>query len=119
MALQLPRLKTSIDCAPLEYPGLVVEFWLNVTQPEREWEPPDEPEPWDTLWYHGLARMLERVIIPPAFTTDDNEIIIELPDAEAVWHLERMPGFDPVILPWAIREFQTVRAERLEGERKN
>lgn len=119
MALKLPRLQTTIDCEPLDYPGLEVVFWLNVTQPEQEWEPPEMPQAWDTMWYHGLARMIERVVIPAEFTDDGEELVIELADAEAVWKLERMPGFDPAILPWAIREFQAERSKRLEAERGN
>jgi len=126
MGFKLPELTTDVDCEPLGYPGLVFRFWLNATNPVEEWiapserEPPvQEPEPWDRLWYVGLARVLQCVIIPGAYTDSGEEEAIETPDAKAVYELERMPGFEQMTLHWAFNVLGEERQERLAAERKN
>ena len=126
MEFQLPVLTHDVDCGPLGYPGLVFTFWLNATNPEEEWlspeerDPPElEPEPWDRLWYVSYARALLRITIPPKFSDTGKEEVLEIPDAEAAYELERMPGFDRSILHWALAKVGEERQERLESAVKN
>ena len=109
MGFKLPVLETDVDCEPLGYPGLVFTFWLNATNPEEEWLSPAErdppvtdPEPWDRLWYVSYARALTRITIPPDLSTSGKEEVLEIPDARAVFELERMPGFDRSTMHWAL-----------------
>ena len=126
MGFKLPVLESDVDCGPLGYPGLVFTFWLNATNPEEGWvapekrDPPElEPEPWDRLWYEGLGRVYLRVIVPPEFSDTGAEEIIELPDAQAVYKLERTTGFDQTLLHWAFARLGEERAERLQVAVKN
>ena len=119
MGFKLPRLTTDVDCGPLGYDGLVFRFWLNATNPEKDWEAPDDPEPWERLWYVVIARVLERVIVPGGYTDSGEEEVIDIPDAKAAYELERMPGFEQGIIHWAFNVFGQERQERLATERKN
>ena len=126
MGLELPVLETDVDCEPLGYPGLVLTFWLNATNPEEEWLSPDErdppetePEPWDRLWYVSYGRALLRITIPGKFSDTGKKEVIEIPDAEAAYELERMPGFDRSIMHWALAQVAEQRTERLEAAVKN
>jgi hypothetical protein len=126
MGFQLPVLETDVDCEPLGYPGLTFTFWLNATNPEEDWVSPAERDPpvqkpaeWDRLWYEGLGRVLLRVIIPPKLSDTGAEEVLEIPDAEAVYELERMPGFDKTLLHWAFARLSDERQERIQVAAKN
>ena len=128
MGFKLPRLETDVDCEPLGYPKLLLRFWLNPWNPEEaeEWVPPDErdppvdePEPWDRLWYWSIARVLQCVIIPGTFSDTGKDEEIDIPDMQAVYDLERMPGFEQKMLNWALETLQNERLERLKAARKN
>ena len=128
MGFKLPRLTTDVDCEPLGYPGLVFTFWLNPTQvdddeawiaPDERDPPVEEPEPWDRLWYFGLGRVLLRVTIPKGLSDSGAEEVIEIPDAEAVYALEQMPGFDQSLLHWTFAKLGEERQERLQVAAKN
>jgi len=117
MAFKLPRLTTDIDCEPIGYPGLVVTCWLNVTA--EEWEPPEKAEPWETQFYHALARVFERFTFPPEMTDGDEAEVYEIPDAKAFYDLMNAPGFDQAIVLWVQSVYQDQRQARLEAEQKN
>jgi hypothetical protein len=118
VALKLPRLCTDIDCGPIGYPGLVVTLWLNPSI--DEYTPPEKKrEPWESEYYHSLARMFERVTLPGDYTEDGQERVIEVTDARALWELEHRPDFDPQILLWTASQYAQQRAERLRTEAKN
>jgi hypothetical protein len=117
MAFKLPRLTTDIDCEPIGYPGLVVTCWLNVTT--EDWEPPENAEPWETIFYHGLARVFERFTFPAELTDSGEAETYEIDDAKALHDLMDMEGFDQAIVIWAQSVYQTQRAARLDAELKN
>lgn len=117
MAFKLPKLTTDIDCGPIGYPGLVVRCWLNVTY--DDWEPPEKPEKWDTLYYYGLGRLLETVLIPGEYTESGEAETVELPGGKAVYDLEHTRGFDAVILTWAVEQLGRERQARYRAELKN
>jgi len=117
MGFQLPRLTTDIDCGPIGYPGLVVTCWLNVTY--EEYAPPEKPEPWETLWYHGLGRILEQVTFPASFTDNGESMTVTLPDAKAVYDLMQTEGFDQQIITWVMEQYGRQRQERLQVAAKN
>lgn len=126
MGFKFPVLETHVDCKPLGYPGLVFTFWLNATNPDEEWlspaervPPVTEPEPWDRLWYESYGRALLHITIPPEFSDSGKEEVLEIPDAEAAYELERMPGFDRSILHWALAKVGAERQERLATAVKN
>lgn len=140
MAFKLPKLTWDLDCGPLGYPGLVVTFLLN---PELgEYKPPEQPwadlrsrgdagpvregikvqreaPPWEGEFYWSLARIIEAVRVPAEYTTGGREETIPIDSAQAVYELERAPGFDPQVLHWALRQYSAQRQERLRVERKN
>lgn len=117
MPFKLPKLTTDIDCEPIGYPGLVVTCWLNITQ--EDWEPPADAEPWETLFYHGLARVFERLTFPPEMTDSGEEEVYEIADARTLYDLLAEPTFDQSIVIWAQSIYQNQRAARLEAEQKN
>ena len=131
MGFKLPELRTDVDCEPLGYSKLVFRFFLNATNPEEddEWISPDERDPpvenledldpGDRDYYEAMGRALECVIIPGKFSTSGKEEVIEIPDARAYYDLERMPGFEPAVLVWAINTFHEERQERLQVAAKN
>ena len=117
MAFKLPRLTTDVDCEPIGYQGLVVTFWLNV-DPE-EWEPPEDGEPWESMFYHGLGRVIESVTFPADMTDGDEPEVWEIPDGAALHELMNAAGFDQAIIIWSQSQYQDQRAERLQAEVKN
>ena len=117
MAFKLPKLTTDVDCEPIGYPGLVVRFWLNVTA--EEWEAPEDAEPWETLFFHGLGRMIERIVFPPDMTDHNEEEVWDIPTAKSLYDLMNWDGFDQAIIIWSQSQYQDQRAARLEAERKN
>jgi hypothetical protein len=117
MPFKLPKLTTDIDCGPIGYPGLVVTCWLNVTA--EQWEPPEKAEKWETLFYHGLARVFERFTFPPEMTDSGEAEVYEIPDARALYDLLNEPSFDQAIVIWAQSIYQDQRQARLEAELKN
>lgn len=117
MGFQLPKLTTDIDCGPIGYPGLVLTCWLNVTF--EDYEPPESPEPWDTMWYHGLGRIIECVTFPVEYTDDGEPLVMAMPDGRAVYDLMQSPGFDQQIITWALDQYGQHRQARLAVEVKN
>jgi hypothetical protein len=117
MAFKLPKLTTQIDCEPIGYPGLVVTCWLNVTR--EDWEPPEDAEPWETMFHHGLARVFERFTFPAEMTESGEVEVYEIPDGKALYDLLQDPSFDQAIVIWAQSIYQNERAARLEVEQKN
>ena len=117
MAFQLPKLTTVIDCGPIGYPGLVVTFWLNLTF--QEYEPPPDALPWETPYFHALARMVESVTFPAGMTDGDEPEVYEIDSPETLWSLWHTEGFDQQIILWAVTQYQQVRQDRLNVEAKN
>jgi hypothetical protein len=117
MAFQLPKLTTDVDCGPIGYPGLEVTFWLNVTF--EEWEPPENAKAWDTVFYHGMARAIERVTFPADMTDSGEAEVYDIPDGKALYDLMNAGGFDQTIIIWAQSEYQDQRRARLEASAKN
>lgn len=117
MAFKLPRLTTDVDCEPIGYPGLLVTFWMNVSV--EEWEAPEKGEPWETLFYHGLGRMIERVTFPEGMTDSGEAEVVEIPDARALYDLMNAAGFDQTIIIWSQSQYQDQRQARLQAEVKN
>jgi len=115
--ITLPRLETAVDCEPIGYPGIRVVFWLN--PPFHEDESTGADDSWDTVWYRQMAHVVERVEVSGEYTEDSEVSVLEVPDAEALWDLERNDDFDPQILTWAFGVYAQERAERTRTERKN
>lgn len=113
----LPRLMTVIDCGPIGYPGLEVEFWLNPTR--LDYEPPAEGEPWESSYWFALGRTIERVTVPAEMTESGKRTTIEIPDARAIYDLAEAPGFDWQIIVWAFEQYGKQRQERLKVELGN
>jgi len=107
MGFKWPRLLYELDCEPIGYPGVVVEVVLNP-------EPLEEDRTYsgvqgDSEWYHSQARFLERVVVPGEYRDDGENWEYEIPDAQALWALEREPGFDARILLWAVSQLAQLR----------
>lgn len=117
MEFNLPRLTTDIDCEPIGYPGLRVTFWLN--PPRVDYDPPEYGEPWESVYWWGLGRILERLTVPAEYSGDGAEQVIEIPDGQAVYELVDAPGFDWQIVVWATAQYRQQRQERLRSETKN
>lgn len=122
MPFTLPRLTWDIDCEPLGYPGLQVTFWLNPPvepEPEPEAEPAPKgkkPQPWEAPFYASLARIIERITVPGAYTESGVEEVAEVRSSRDVWEFER---HDPQVLTWVLRQYSDQRQERLKVEAKN
>ena len=119
MPINLPRLTWDLDCEPLGYPGVVFTFWLNpplglATDDEGGRKRPE----WDTAFHRNMALVLDRVTIPAEYA-DGEELVIEIPDAKALWDLQNEAGFDPQLVLWASGCYQDQRAERLRVSAKN
>jgi len=128
MGFKLPPLTTDVDCEPLGYPKLMFRFWLNPWNPEdgEEWIAPDKrdppvekPEEWDRLWYWSVARILQCVLIPGKFSDTGKDEVIDIPDMQAAYDLERMPRFESKMLNWALDALQKERQERFQAAVKN
>ena len=117
MAFKLPRLTTDVDCEPIGYPGLTVTFWMNVTA--EDWEPPKDSKPWETMFYHGLGRIIERVTFPAEMVDGDEPEVWEIPDGKALYDLIKADGFDQAIVIWSQSQYQDQRQARLEASAKN
>ena len=113
----LPRLTNTVDCGPIGYPGIVVEFWLN--PPIHEDNASGADDPWETVFYRQMAYIIERVRISGDYTEDGEELVLEVQDAKALWDLEHRGDFDSQILTWTWGQHSRDRNERLQTERKN
>ncbi len=114
---KLPKLTTDIDCAAIGYPGLVVRCWLNITYDDRK--EPESPKPWETMYYYGLGRILEELAVPGEFSESGQAETIPIPDAKAAYDLLNTPGFDQMIVNWAVEQFNQQRQERYRAALKN
>ena len=119
MAFKLPRLKTDVDCEPIGYPGLVFTFWLNPTRPKEEYEPPENPQPWQRNYYAAYARVCLRIAIPADLTDSGKDEIIEDVTAKTIYDMEQAVDFEPAILTWAFGVWDRERGERLTAALKN
>ena len=117
MRFKLPKLTTDVDCEPIGYPGLTVTFWLNPTG--ETYEPPQDGEPWESAYWYGLGRTIERVTVPAEMTESGEEQVIEIPDGKALYELVDAPGFDYQIIIWSLNQYQEQRQARLQAELKN
>lgn len=115
--LKLPKLTTRYDCAPIGYPGLEVEYWLN--SPMVDYEQPEDPRPEETSFLVGLAHIIEAVHIPDSMTESGEPETIPIPDGAALWALMGRDDFDPQIVHWTLRQHQRERSERERTERGN
>ena len=120
MEFKLPKLKTDVDCEPIGYPGLVFQFWLNPTLLEKEWEAPEDPQPWDRWWYVAYARVCLKITFPADLTEGGEEEVVEDVTAKVLYDLEKeTPGFESAVVSWAWRTWDKERTERLEVAVKN
>ena len=117
MGFKLPKLTTVIDCGPLGYPGLSFECWLNPVY--EDYEPPEEGQPWETPWYHGLGRVFLSVSVPAELSDSGEAYSIDLPDGKAVYDLEFAPGFDRACINYALERLNQERQARLQDALKN
>ena len=120
MAIKLPRLTWDLDCEPLGYPGIVFTFWLNPPLDVAE-EPKKgvlKKEPWDDAFFHNMAAVMDQVTVPDEYT-GDGDLVVETPDAKAVWELQTKVFPDPQIVLWASGRYRDQRAERLQVAAKN
>lgn len=121
MPIKLPRLTWDLDSEPLGYPGIVFSFWLNPPLAAISEEPPKpkKGEPWhDDSFHHNLALVLDRVTIPAEYAGGD-DLVVEIPDAKAIWDLQHEEGFDHQLVLWASRRYQDQRLDRLRIAAKN
>jgi len=116
MGFILPKLTTDVDCTPIGYEGLVVTCWLNLTYED---DPALGSEPWETLFYYGLGRIVECVTFPAEYTDTGEALTIATPDARAVYNLMQSEGFDQQIILWAVNQYHEQRQERMQAEAKN
>ena len=124
MAIQLPKLTTDIDCGPLGYPGMFVTCWLNPpwddwTEPEKR-KPPQKAadlDPWDRPYYSTFGRVILSVYIPAM--GDAPEQTLKAGTAQAMYELERKPGFDPQIITFVLNTYAATRELRVEAELGN
>ena len=133
---KLPRLTAEVDCGPIDYPGLKVHFWLNVTYDnewltDEEWremaakheeEEGEELEPrpaWERDYYHGLGRIIDRVEVPGDYTADGEDLEIPIRSGKALYELMTTPGFEQSIVNWASAQYYDLKSERLKAELKN
>ena len=114
---RLPELTWELECEALGYPGLVVELVLNPSL--AEFEPVGDGAPWDNEFYWQYGQIVNGVHVPGEYTESGEPEVIHVMDGEDVYDLERMPGFDPQVLTWAMRQYSRKRQERLEAEVKN
>lgn len=118
--IRFPRLTWSLDCEPLDYPGVVFTFWLN---PPVDIIPETDPkgkEPWEKSAFHrNMALILESVLLPAKYVDGNEDVVVEIPDAKALWDLQHDEGFDPQLILWASGAYQDQRRERLRIEAKN
>jgi len=117
MKWKLPELKGWIDCAP--YEGMQMECWLNPTTEDEPYAPPKtDRQPWHhELWYM-YGRIFLRLKVPAELAGADEDEIIELGSARAVYDLTKTPGFDQSILQHAMGEWGNRRhALMLEAEK--
>ena len=117
MKFKLPRLEGWVDVP--RYPGLQVLCWLNPTNDGEEYKPPDNPQPWDTAWLQGYASLFLKMRVPAELSDGDEEQIIELGSARAIYDLMRTDGFDQSILPITMGAWTDQRHTLMELELKN
>lgn len=132
MKWNLPTLTWTLDCAPLRYPGLEFEFWLNPDIDEDDlpaWSKIENEQEqararakapgWDSLFYYQVARYVREIRVPASLVAEGTEQVIRFACRKDVWDLEHAGGFDPQILQWALRQYSDQRQERLRAEVKN
>lgn len=119
MRFNLPKLTTDIDCEPIGYPGLTVQFWLNPTSPAERYSPPDNAEKWESAYWVGLARAIESITIPPSMTDSGKPLVIPIDSGKTLYNLMDEEGFDWHIVLWAVDRYTDERQERLKTEIKN
>ncbi len=90
MEFILPKLTGWVKI--LCYPGMEIECWLNYNKETDDY--PTGKAPWETAWYALLGDMFLRLKVPAQFNRTEQEEIIELGTAKAVYDLLQMPGFD-------------------------
>jgi hypothetical protein len=133
MKWNLPRLTWELDCEPLGYPGLTVVFWLNIDidtsnvpswanieDEETRTKAVREADAWDAWPYFEALHAVESIRIPARYLHEaqgDQEV--RFASAKEVWEFEHVPGFDPQILQWAMRQYRAQRQERLKVASKN
>lgn len=114
---KLPRLTTDIDCESIGYPGLKLVFWLNPTSPEEKHKKGEDP--WENPYWWSRARVIDRILIPAKYTTEGEDLSIEIENPKDVYDLMNEPGFDWNIILWATGVYADQRQERLDTELKN
>lgn len=113
----IPRLTHVLDCGEIGLPGMELELVLNPSL--EEFVPPENPQEWETESYDRYARWFKSLRVPAEFSESGEEEVLTIDGPQAVFELERSPGFDPSVLGWAIEQYVEHRAEWLEEERKN
>lgn len=112
-----PELTHDLDCAGIGYPGVVVTLVLN---PEPL---PEDQEfggkPWDTAWYHRLARVFKRIAVPGQYRDDGEDWQATFDGPESIWNLDGARDFDSRILLYAMSEFSRLRIQEIQAARKN
>ena len=115
MGFNLPQYTGWVD-VPF-YAGMEMECWLNPVK--DDWEPPENPEPWDNEYWYAYGRLFKRLRVPAGMTGDGEEQVIELGSAKAVYELTDTPGFDQGILPRVMAAWGEQREALLEAAQKN
>ena len=120
MPIKLPRLTWDLDCEPLGYPGVVFTFWLNPPIGLVSDENPKGKEPWATAFHRNMSLLLDHVTIPAEYADgEDEDLIVVISDAKALWALQHDKGFDSQLVLWASARYQDQRIERLRTAAKN
>jgi hypothetical protein len=116
--LKLPEFEHKIDCEPIGYPGITVTVWVN---------PPKDMEAApaggiraalssDSGFYRQTARLVRRVVVPGSY---GQALDVTVATAKDLFDLEETPGFDPLIVAWALKQWRERRLEWLEAAAKN
>lgn len=119
MKFKLPKLNTTVDCEAIGYPGLTVTAWLNTTQPDEPYHPPENGEPWETPYWQSMARVLMSMHVPGEFTESGEAQTIEPLDAKTLFEMWDSPGFETGIITHVLARLQAERAKRLQAELGN
>ena len=120
--IKFPETYHELDCEGIGYPGVLVTLWVN---PPAGREPAplgaklaDVPKllGGQVEFYRESAAIVRAVELPEAYGGPER---IEIATAHDLYELERRPGFDPLIVAWALREWRLHRLDWMVAAAKN